>query len=330
MKLKEIYRFAVQMGMEKDVRGLDELRAAMAKRQKDFTKCDEKDRRYFDQESITNPFGDTRILYGTGEEEIKSALVGVDMESAEIVLADRLREKGMPVDLVIAHHPEGVALAALAEVMELQSDLLHRMGIPINVAESILASRISEVERGILPTNHQRAVDAARLLSMPFMCVHTAADNMVNDFLQTMVNEQQPRLLDDVVEMLLSIPEYSQAKEMKAGPRIVVGDKRKRAGRIFVDMTGGTSGSAEAYAKMETAGVGTILCMHLSEKHRESAKKSNINVIIAGHMASDSLGLNLVMDQMEAKGLNIIPCSGYIRISRAAGKKAAAGKRGKK
>ena len=102
------------------------------------------------------------------------------MEVAEIILADRLREKGQSIDLVMAHHPEGSALAALYGVMDLQADLLHRAGIPINVAEGILGPRISEVKRNLMSHNHQRAVDAARLLEIPFMCVHTPADNQVN------------------------------------------------------------------------------------------------------------------------------------------------------
>jgi len=39
-------------------------------------------------------------------------------------------------------------------------------------------------------------------------------------------------------------------------------------------------------------------------------------VVIAGHMASDSLGLNLFLDELEQRGVEIVPCSGLLRISR--------------
>jgi len=39
--------------------------------------------------------------------------------------------------------------------------------------------------------------------------------------------------------------------------------------------------------------------------------------VIAGHISSDSLGVNLLLDELEKKGIEIIPCSGLIRISRA-------------
>jgi hypothetical protein len=33
-------------------------------------------------------------------------------------------------------------------------------------------------------------------------------------------------------------------------------------------------------------------------------------------MASDSLGMNYILDEYEKKGIEIIPCSGMIRVSR--------------
>ena len=41
-----------------------------------------------------NPYADTRILYGDPDTEVSSILVGIDLEVGEVLLADRLREKG--------------------------------------------------------------------------------------------------------------------------------------------------------------------------------------------------------------------------------------------
>ncbi|NLC37920.1 MAG: NGG1p interacting factor NIF3, partial [Clostridia bacterium] len=64
------------------------------------------------------------------------------------------------------------------------------------------------------------------------------------------------------------------------------------------------------------AGVGTIVCMHMSEKHRKEAEKAHLNVVIAGHMASDSLGMNLFLDLLEERGIQIETCSGLYRVKR--------------
>ena len=97
----------------------------------------------------------------------------------------------------------------------------------------------------------------------------------------------------------------------------MIGDPDKDAGRIFVDMTGGTEGPKKAYARLSQAGVGTIVAMHLSEEHFKCVKDEHINIVIAGHIASDTLGLNLLLDGLEKAGrLNVVPCSGFVRVKR--------------
>ena len=316
MKLKEIYQLAIEMGQEHDHRGVAEIKKMLAKNKKAYNELKENEKKEYDQEKLVNPYSDTRILYGDQEKEINRVLVGVDMEAAEVLLADRLNEKGKNIDLIIAHHPEGKALAALHEVMHLQEDILAKYGVPINVAEGIMASRISEVKRGLMPLNHNRAVDAARLLGIPFMCIHTPADNLVTDYLQQKFDHEKPDTLDDVVKLLKKEPEYAEAVKYNAGPAIVIGNKKRRAGKVLIDMTGGTGGSENAYSKLSQAGVGTMVVMHIGEKHRKEAEKNHINVIIAGHMASDSVGMNLLLDKLEEHKIEVLVTSGLIRHKR--------------
>jgi len=89
-----------------------------------------------------------------------------------------------------------------------------------------------------------------------------------------------------------------------------------RRGVADVVITGGTEGSPKLYEKMAIAGIGTIVGMHISEEHKKEAESSHINVVIPGHISSDSLGVNLFLDQLEKRGIEIVPCSGLIRISR--------------
>lgn len=317
MKLSEMFNLAVEKGIENDPRGKVGIAEELNKRQNGFDKLDQEEKGFFDQERLKNPYDDSRILWGDPDTEIKSILVGIDIDTGELVLADRLKEKGMAVDLVVGHHPEGKALAGLHKVMPIQEDVMFATGVPINIAQGLMLPRIAEVERSVMPTNHNKTVDAARLLNIPFMNIHTPADNCVQRFLEDLFTEKEPKTVGDIVRLLKEIPEYSAAEAMNAGPKIVLGDEERRCGRIMVDMTGGTSGSENAYAKLAEAGVGTIVGMHMGDKHRTEAEKCHINVIIAGHMASDSLGMNLILDSFEAQGIAIEPYSGLIRHSRA-------------
>ena len=317
MKIKDIYKSALEQGIINDPRGREGVEKSLARLQENYQGIPENERKYYDQEKLQSPYSDTRILYGNPEQEVNSVLVGIDVEVGEVLLADRLRERGRKVDLVIAHHPEGRAQAAFYEVMHMQADILNRLGVPINVAEGILEERVREVSRRVMPANHQRAVDVARLLDIPFMCLHTPADNSVTHYLQTLMDERKPETVREVLDLVLGIPEYIQAAQNNNPPTVLVGHKGNRCGKIFVDMTGGTGGSKEAFEKLTHTDIGTIVGMHIGEDHRKEAEKNHINVVIAGHMASDSLGLNLLLDYILRQGaLEIIPCSGFLRVER--------------
>ena len=317
MKLKKIYETVVAKGIEADPRNRKTVLKSLDKAKKKYREMKKDEKEFFDMETLSNPYADTRILHGTGEEEIRTALVGIDMEGAEILLADRLSSRGKKIDLVIAHHPEGKAFANFYEVMHMQADILNKFGVPINIAEGLLEGRIKEVERRLSPVNHTRAADAARLLDMPFMCMHTPADNMVAGYLQKAFDRKAPDSLDDVLKILNEIPEYREAAKNNAGPKILLGSKERSAGKIFVDMTGGTEGAKEIFESLVNSGVNTIVGMHLSEEHRKEAEKRHMNVVIAGHISSDNLGVNLMLDELQKKGkLNIVACSGFRRFSR--------------
>ncbi len=318
MKLRELYERAIATGIENDPRGKEIVYKDLEIRKKDFESLKDRERESYDSESLTNPYSDSRILNGSGDEDIRTVLVGIDVEVAEILLAERLREKGMAVDAVISHHPEGRAYANLYDVMRIQADILNRFGVPISVAEGLMESRIKEVERKLMPVNHTKAVDAARLLGIPFLCLHTPADNMVATYLQRLFDDRKPYTIDDVMDILREIPEYKEAAENGAGPKILTGSKSRKAGRIFVDMTGGTEGSKDIFESMASSGINTIVAMHLSEEHRKEAEKNHINVIIAGHISSDNLGLNLLLDEIIKfkEELKVIECSGFRRFSR--------------
>lgn len=316
MKIKDIYEKAVKRGIELDPRGKAEVLKELENAKNDFEELKEAKKKYFDKEKLVNPYADTRVLYGNPDKDVKRILIGIDMEVGEVVLADRLKQRGKPIDLIVSHHPEGRALAALYDVMGMQSGILLKYGVPINVAEDLMQERIKEVERRILPANHTRAIDAAKLLDIPFMCIHTPTDNAVTSYLQKLFDKKKPERVSDIIDMLRDIPEYENAANEKAGPKVFVGSEKRKAGKVFVDMTGGTGGSKDIFEKLSIAGIGTIVGMHIGEDHKKEAEKHHVNVVIAGHMSSDTLGINLLLDDIMAKDVDIIATSGFKRLSR--------------
>src|SRR4030067_947840 len=250
MKLGKMYETLVQRGIDFDPRGKEQIEKYLKLQREAYDELKGDKKEFFDKERLTNPFADTRILFGDTELEVKKVLVGIDVEIGEVVLADRLKQKGKEIDLIIAHHPEGRAMDNFYEVMHMQADILNKFGVPINVAEGILEPRIKEVSRRVMPANYNRTVDAARLIGMPLMCVHTPSDNAVTSFLQKELDNKKPEYVKDVLDFLNNIPEYRLSQSDQSTPAILAGSEKKRAGKIFVDMTGGTGGSKEAFEKL--------------------------------------------------------------------------------
>jgi len=313
MKIQDIFNLAIKMGIEADLRGREAVERFLQRKKTKYDRLSDKEKEEFDKDAMENPYLDSRILNISEDKEIKRAMVGIDIDPAEILLAKELGG----IDLVIAHHPRGKSLASLHDVMEMQCEILGLYGVPVNIAEGLMKQKIAEVARGISGINHQRPIDAARLVGVNLMNIHTPCDNLAARFLKDKIAQRNPERVEDLVSFLKEIREYKEAIKIGAGPEIFVGFPENRCGKIAVtEITGGTEGSPKLYEKMANAGVGTVVSMHQSEEHRKEAEAANINVVIAGHISSDSLGVNIFLDELEKQGVEIIPCSGLIRIKR--------------
>lgn len=318
MKLKQIQDLFVKEGIEADPRGIGAVELDLLKRKEDYDALSKEKKELFDIESLTNPYYDSRILYGETDTEVKTVMVGIDMETPELLLAKQLINSGKKIDLVIAHHPEGYAYSTFHSVIGMQTDILHKQGIPVNITEKLISSRIRDVKRSIMPQNNERVSDAAKLLDIPFMTAHSVADNHVATFLQNEIEALAPRYLKEIITFLNKQPEYQHSAKIGISPMVLVGNDDSRCGKIFVDMTGGTEGPVESLEKLAAAGIGTLVCMHLSPKAVKEAEKQNLNVILAGHISSDNLGLNLLFDKLENKlgALDFVESSGFRRFRR--------------
>jgi len=315
MKLTNLYREIVKKGVEADIRSREEIETILKKRKQVFEKLERGEKEYFDLESLSNPFADSRILCGDPQSNIKTMIVGVDVDGSELLLVDRLNKTGKKIDLVVSHHPQGQAYASFYDVMDVQADIFAKAGVSLSVSENLLNERKSQVERRVSAANHSRSVDIARLLDMNFMCMHTPCDNLAYRHLEKIINKLKPSTLDKVLSILCGIPEYADAAKNNNPPKIVVGSKSSRCKNIHLEFTGGTEGPKNIYKELSSRGVDTIIAMHQSEEHFKQCKEFNINVIFASHIASDNLGINIMLDYLESKEkLKIYEFSGFRRF----------------
>lgn len=316
MQLQAIFDLAIEMGIDADPRGRKFVTSQLQKAKKAFDELSEKKKKYFDKNTLKNPYSDTRIFVGDPNTEIKKILAGIDTDATEVLLADRMNQKGMGIDLVIGHHPMGIALAGLHDVMDLQVDVMAETGAPINVLHALMSERQQDIKRRVHPNNHNQIVDTARLLGVPLMNLHTTWDNLGDKYMKDFITKKTYDRTGEILDRLMEIPEYQEAMKGKNGPEIVAGSENSRAGKVAIFFTGGTNPSKEVYMELAKAGVGTIVDMHIPEDALKELKKLHVNVVNAGHMAGDSIGANLFLDELEKRGVETIPCSGLIRVKR--------------
>ncbi len=324
MKLQQLFDLAVEAGIASDPRPKNVIMKSLKRVEERHKRLEGKEREHIDHEAHKNPYLDSRILFGTGKEEIKHLMIGIDIETPEILLANELKRKGHKVDAIMFHHPKGRALADLEKVMHVQVDILERSGVPVNRAEGILHPRMDRIWRNIHADNLFRVERAAELLDFPLFGCHTITDNMAWQFMEKEICSKPFDTVGEIMDALMEIPEY-QIYAKKGNPPILVnGRKESRPGKIFAnEFTGGTNGPEELIKLQAEAGVGTILSMHVTEKTLDTAKEHHVNIIQCSHMASDALGVNLLIDLWQKKGakLDILPVSGFIRIDRSHSKK---------
>ena len=316
MKLGEMYDTAIRMGIEADPRGREVVERSLATARRRFEALPEYLKSVFDPEELTNPYVDTRVYVGDRDAEVTALIAGIDMNVGEVLLADRLREKGRRIDAIYTHHPEGMALSKLDRVMEMQAEVWESWGVPINVGESVMDERRVEVRRRFMPMNVDQATDAARLLDIPFFSAHTPTDNLVYDLPHPVPRRaraaarrrrparpvRRPRVSPRGGQGRRAVRDRGEGRQAR---RQALGrhDRRHRG-------PGGHHGEARRSRRGHDR-------RHAHEPDlRKDAEENHIHVVIAGHISSDSVGVNLLMDEFERRGVEIVPTSGLIRVRR--------------
>src|SRR5581483_6069563 len=108
MKLEQIYELNIELGIKSDLRGAEAARKQLKREREKYEKLSGEAKKEFDTELLINPYTDSRLLHGNLDAEIKKVLAGIDMETAEVIIA-----KQLGVDMVIGHHPVGRGLTEL-------------------------------------------------------------------------------------------------------------------------------------------------------------------------------------------------------------------------
>jgi putative NIF3 family GTP cyclohydrolase 1 type 2 len=249
-------------------------------------------------------------VYVESEHDVRSVLFGIDVDATELLYAQHAG-----YDAVIAHHPVGEhARMDFATVVHRQVEQMAAEGIDRAVAEKAVAQRLDAVHRRDHMSNYNRIVDTARLIGMPLCNVHLACDIIGRQALVDML--QQRAGADTTVAQVIDwLGEFPEMEAALTRPEAWIGEPSQRLGRWTVAMAGGTNGGYPVFREYFRAGVDTVLAMHIAEDdlgRLRAEAPPGAALLVTGHMATDSIGINRVIAGLEDQGVEVTRTSGII------------------
>ena len=251
--------------------------------------------------------GDCAIYYPGGR--ISHVLMGIDVGAAELFMARQLGYHA-----VIAHHPAGYA-GPFWDVYRLHVGQMVAAGVPEDVAQQAVAARIAGFQAASQRENYDHAASVARLLEMPFLNIHSPLDEVGRRIIQRTVDEQLARnpnsTVADVRDALLALPEYAAARTQMQNP---LGSWDAPVGKVVVSHGAYTNGGYAVARAYLAHGVNTVCCIHfpLEDAQRLASEGASGNILVMGHIAGDSVGINPYVARLRDSSLEVTTFSGII------------------
>lgn len=235
---------------------------------------------------------------GTG---IRKVLFGIDAGPAELLMA-----KQSGYDAVIAHHPVGgTAVIEFYKVFQRHVQQMVEAGVPESVAERAVQRKLEELEVDAHMRNYSHAVDVATALKMPYMNIHTPLDEVGRQRMILQVNKALKKNAT-VKEVVSSLYELGEFKNAVTRIRVRVGEPDDPAGKVVVSHGAGTNGGYDIAKAYYEHGANTLIYIHIGARDLERLKAEKLgNLVITGHIASDSVGINPFINELEKRGVSV-------------------------
>ncbi len=233
--------------------------------------------------------------------KIRKVLVAIDVGVGELMLA-----RNLGCDGVIAHHPAGgTARLEGYKVFRRHIDQLKEVGVPALAAKEAIKAKFQQLEIQHHPDNYDQATTAAKRLRIPLMSIHSPCDEVGRRIIQRHVkNLDGNATVSDLVARINKLREFRTAKTKI---QVRLGSAKNKAGRVAISHAAYTNGGYDIANAYFLHGVGTVSYIHISDTDLAKLVADGVgNLIELGHIASDWLGLNPLLKELEKKGVEIV------------------------
>lgn len=231
---------------------------------------------------------------------IRKVMMAVDVGTAELLLA-----KSLGCDAVIAHHPIGVAAVNFYRVFDRHVEYMVEHGVPRAVAKKAVDRLKDRVETRTHADIYDDVVGAARAIKMPLVNIHQPCDEYMRRAILEKIKSGKTEHVSDIVRSVEEIPEFRNAATRV---KVRYGSAKNRAGHWALVIAAGTNGGYPVAKAYFEHGVDTVIYLHVDHGDLGKLKDDKLegNLIVLGHLAGDSLGLNALADRLESIGVEVV------------------------
>ncbi|HET9014653.1 MAG TPA: hypothetical protein VFN57_03600 [Thermomicrobiaceae bacterium] len=241
--------------------------------------------------------------------DLQRVMMGIDIGAGDLMLARQLG-----VDGVIAHHPAGgTATLNFPEVLTRHVELLVEHGVPAAAARDAIQGMLTRALLRAQTANFDHIPSVARLLAMPFLNLHLPLDEIGRRVMEDVIRERTEPLgesarVQDAIDALMTLPEFANAPTRIMVP---VGAVDEPLGKFAVVHGAGTNGGYPVARAYFQHGTRTVLYIHVAPDEAERLRRDGGgNLIVSGHIASDLVGINRFVTELEERGVEVVRMSG--------------------
>ncbi len=211
-----------------------------------------------------------------------------------------------------------IASKTFPKVLAKHADILMRHGVPAEAADAAARELREDREPGAHAANYDHLPSIARLVGIGLMCIHNPCDEIGRRAMHEALRARLPPnpKVRDAINILSSLPEFTAAKT-----RIVVrmGREENPLGTWAVFHGAGTNGGFPIARTAFEHGIDTVFYIHIDagalrrlwDAYGRDGPK---NLVVTGHLASDSIGINVLVQELRARGIRVDTYSGIINV----------------
>jgi len=252
--------------------------------------------------------GDSAIYHpGDG---IKKLMLGIDIKAPELKIA-----VDMGFDAAMSHHPTGgQARLQFYKVLYRHVGQMVAAGVPHETASTIIDELAEDHKAMAAMSNYDHEPSVARLLNLPYMNIHTPLDEIGRRRLQAAADELA---VTDTVDVLMShlLASFGEFRNAETEIELRMGNLNNAIGKVVMSHGAGTNGGYPVAKALIDHGVDTVIYIHCrpaDSKKLTDEYGDTKNLIVTGHIVSDSIGINPYVERLREEGIEVTTLSGII------------------